>query len=126
MRCAILMLGRIEKSDGESENNVMNTSQSGLGETVTLLRTQSEWSNNDLPINGGIGPRSGSTYKRPDENRMIGDFDGNDNALWTLYGEKSKSYDEARIGTLKDNMDGVLIFVRSCFVHQLNPPPPSR
>ncbi|KAI0277160.1 hypothetical protein BGY98DRAFT_648573 [Russula aff. rugulosa BPL654] len=41
---------------------------------------------------------------------MIGDFDDSANALWTLYGKEAKSHDEARIETLKDNMDGVLIF----------------
>lgn len=30
------------------------------------------------------------------------------------------SYDESRIQTLKDDMDGVLIFVRSCFVRLCN------
>jgi len=49
---------------------------------------------------------------------MIGDFDGSANALWTLYGQEAKSHDESRIQTLKDDMDGVLIFVRSHFVHR--------
>ena len=44
---------------------------------------------------------------------MIGDFEGSANALWTIYGKEAKSHDEARIHTLKDDMDGVLIFVRS-------------
>jgi hypothetical protein len=48
---------------------------------------------------------------------MIGDFDGSANPLWTLYGSEAKSCDEARIQTLKDDMDGVLIFVRSCSHH---------
>ena len=47
---------------------------------------------------------------------MIGDFDGSANALWTLYGQEAKSHDESRIQTLKDDMDGVLIFVRFHFV----------
>ncbi len=47
-----------------------------------------------------------------EEKRMIGDFDGSANALWTLYGKEAKSYDNSRINTLKDDMDGVLIFVR--------------
>ena len=51
--------------------------------------------------------------EKPQENRLIGDFDGSANALWTLYGKEAKSYDDARINTLKDDMDGVLIFVRS-------------
>ena len=52
---------------------------------------------------------------------MIGDFDGSANALWTLYGNEAKSYDEAGIQTLKDDMDGVLIFVRSCYIYQYSP-----
>ena len=39
------------------------------------------------------------------------DFDDSANGLWPLYGKEAKSYDEARINTLKDDMDGVLIFV---------------
>ena len=56
---------------------------------------------------------SASSDKEPLEKRMIGDFDGGANALWTLYGSEAKSYDESRIQSLKDDMDGVLIFVRS-------------
>ena len=40
---------------------------------------------------------------------MIGDFHG---TLWNLYGKEAKSHDEARIQPLKEDMDGVLIFVR--------------
>ena len=43
---------------------------------------------------------------------MIGDFHGRANALWSLYGKEAKSHDEARIQPLKEDMDGVLIFVR--------------
>ena len=43
---------------------------------------------------------------------MIGDFEGSSNPLWNLYGKEAKSYDEAHNQTLKDDMDGVLIFVR--------------
>ena len=43
---------------------------------------------------------------------MIGDFDGSANALWSLYGKEAKSHDQAQIQTLKEDMDGVLIFVR--------------
>jgi hypothetical protein len=67
------------------------------------------------PTDGRSGPRSGDTGQEPEEIRMIGDFDGCSNALWTLYGNEAKSHDEARIQTLKDDMDGVLIFVRSYF-----------
>ena len=47
---------------------------------------------------------------------MIGDFHGSANAVWSLYGKEAKSHDEARIQPLKDDMDGVLIFVRLSFV----------
>jgi len=47
------------------------------------------------------------------EARMIGDFEGSANALWTIYGKEAKSHDDARIQTLKEDMDGVLIFVCS-------------
>jgi hypothetical protein len=43
---------------------------------------------------------------------MIGDFDSGATALWTLYREEAKSHDKARIQSLKEDMDGVLIFVR--------------
>ena len=51
------------------------------------------------------------------EQPVPGDFGGSANSLWTLYGNEAKSRDESRIQTLKDDMDGVLIFVRSYFVH---------
>ncbi|KAF8258497.1 hypothetical protein EI94DRAFT_1621798, partial [Lactarius quietus] len=41
---------------------------------------------------------------------MIGDFDDNANSLWSLHLGEAKSYDEARINSLKDDMDSVLIF----------------
>ena len=43
---------------------------------------------------------------------MPGDFDDNANAMWTLHLGEAKSHDEARIHSLKDDMDSVLIFVR--------------
>jgi len=66
------------------------------------------------PVYFTLGNISG---RGPEEKRMIGDFDGSANTLWTLYGKEAKSHDEARIQTLKEDMDGVLIFVRSYFVH---------
>ena len=44
---------------------------------------------------------------------MIGDFEGSSNALWTLFRDEAKSHDDARIVTLKDDMESALIFVRS-------------
>ena len=69
----------------------------------------------DPPV--GHGSLGESPDTEPLEKRMIGDFDGGANTLWTLYGREAKSYDEARILSLKDDMDGVLIFVRSYLVH---------
>ena len=46
------------------------------------------------------------------EPRMIGDFHGNTNKLWSLYGKEAESHDKARIEPLKEDMEGVLIFVR--------------
>ena len=66
---------------------------------------------NDPPPRGD--PVIGNSSPEPKEKRMIGDFDGSANPLWTLYGKEAKSYDESRIQTLKDDMDGVLIFVCS-------------
>ena len=43
--------------------------------------------------------------------RQPEDFDEDANDLWSLYGKEAKSYDGARIETLKGDMDGVLIFV---------------
>jgi hypothetical protein len=43
---------------------------------------------------------------------MIGDFDDNANAMWSLHLGEAKSHDGARIHSLKDDMDSVLIFVR--------------
>jgi hypothetical protein len=51
--------------------------------------------------------------QRRDESHMVEDFDDGANALWSLYGKEAKGHDEATIQTIKDDMDGVLIFVRS-------------
>ena len=75
---------------------------------------------NPPPIDGIT--RDDSSNQEPQEKRMIGDFDGSANALWSLYGTEAKSRDESRIQTLKDDMDGVLIFVRPHFVHPCDGP----
>ncbi|KAF8502921.1 hypothetical protein F5888DRAFT_1668231 [Russula emetica] len=46
----------------------------------------------------------------PEEPRMIGDFDGSSNALWTLFRDEAKSHDNAQIVTLKDDMGNSLVF----------------
>ena len=69
---------------------------------------------NNLPV--GDGPIGGSSNQRgSQENRMIGDFDSSADPLWTLYGREAKSHDQSRIQTLKDNLDGIVIFVG--FIH---------
>ena len=62
-------------------------------------------------------PPGGKADLEHGEKRRIGDFDSSANALWTLYGTEAKSHDEVRIHTLKDDMDGVLIFVSSYVVY---------
>ena len=44
---------------------------------------------------------------------MVGDFDGNSNSLWTLFKDEAKNHDDAKIYSLKENMDSALIFVCS-------------
>lgn len=64
------------------------------------------------PRGDGFPVGDTASHQEAPEVRMIGDFDDSANALWTLYGKEAKSHDESRIQTLKDDMDGVLIFVR--------------
>jgi hypothetical protein len=67
------------------------------------------------------GPRDPTFESEPDEQpeepleepRVIGDFDGSSNALWTLFRDEAKSHDDAQINTLKEDMESALIFVRS-------------
>jgi hypothetical protein len=63
------------------------------------------------------GPRNTTSDSESDEPRMIGDFDGSANEFWKLYRDEAKSHDDARIGTLKEGMESVLIFVSSYSVH---------
>jgi hypothetical protein len=81
-----------------------------------MSRSDAKIQANDPPSDAHSSRQSGNPHEELGEFRMIGDFDGNANALWSLYGKEAKSYDEARIQTLKHDMDGVLIFVRPCFV----------
>ena len=62
-------------------------------------------------MNGGSSPNGPPDPGANEEQHIMGDFDGSSKALWTLFGTEAKSYDNARIDTLKDDMDGVLIFV---------------
>jgi len=52
-----------------------------------------------------IQPSSGNSPGEPK------DFDDSANALWNLYGKEAKAHDEARMQSLRGDMDGLLIFV---------------
>ncbi|KAI9431242.1 hypothetical protein H4582DRAFT_1316275 [Lactarius indigo] len=69
------------------------------------------------------GPSNSGDKRQPDDpsdttrpmptempRSVIGDFDDSANALWSLHMKEAKSHDEARIHSLKDDMDGVLLF----------------
>ena len=46
------------------------------------------------------------------------DFDDNADELWSLYGNVAQRHDEARIRTLKDDMDGIPVYVCAYFPAQ--------
>ncbi|KAH9002319.1 hypothetical protein EDB86DRAFT_291506 [Lactarius hatsudake] len=69
----------------------------------------------DGPSNSGDNHQPGNRRTPSDTTqsmppRMIGDFDDNANAFWSLHMNEAKSHDEARIQSLKDDMGSVLIF----------------
>jgi hypothetical protein len=43
------------------------------------------------------------------------DFDDSADELWSLYGNVAQRHDEARIKALKDDMDGIPIYVCAYF-----------
>ncbi len=51
--------------------------------------------------------------QKAEEPRMIGDFDGSASGFWKLFKDEAKSHDDARIYSLKEDMESALIFVRS-------------
>ncbi|SRR5258707_685446 len=63
------------------------------------------------------GPRNTTSdagpQQKPEEPRMIGDFDGSASEFWKLFKDEAKSHDDARIYSLKEDMESALIFVRS-------------
>ncbi|KAH9036530.1 hypothetical protein EDB85DRAFT_2208233 [Lactarius pseudohatsudake] len=60
--------------------------------------------------NDGLPDSYSAQPMPPGMPRMIGDFNDNANALWSLQLKEANSHDEARIQSLKDDMDSVLIF----------------
>jgi hypothetical protein len=86
------------------------------GEPLSIVVTQDMTYHKQTGQNrqpGGI-PGDATQPMTPPEGLppMIGDFDNSANALWSLQLKEAQSHDGARIQSLKDNMDGVLIFVR--------------
>jgi len=64
---------------------------------------------NDLE---GIGNPLNDPSRSPGESHQEPkDFDDGANDLWSLYGKEARSHDEVQIQALKEDMDGVLIFV---------------
>ncbi len=53
------------------------------------------------------------TQQKPEEPRMINDFDGSAGEFWKLFKDETKRHDDARIYSLKQDMKSSLIFVLS-------------
>ena len=73
-----------------------------------------QWKHKQAAANNSVNPGPSDGISDPghnEEQHLTSEFDGSSKALWTLFGTEAKSYDNARINTLKDDMDGVLIFV---------------
>jgi hypothetical protein len=49
-------------------------------------------------------------------NEASKDFDDSANDLWSLYGNVAERHDESRIRTLKDDMDGIPVYVCAHFL----------
>jgi hypothetical protein len=67
----------------------------------------------DLGSRQGDGSPTRSSAKESRKTSDHADFGDSANGLWSLYATEAESHDEATVGTVKDNMDGALIFVRS-------------
>ena len=121
-------MGNLEGAEIHEENDEREAGSSRATtqtrETPVVLDSEAQAHSRGLGQDEQIKehpPRDGAfpvddSHRRPPEVRMIRDFDDSANALWTLYaavyGKEAKSHDEAGIQNLKDDMDGVLIFVR--------------
>jgi len=66
----------------------------------------------DVGMNNLNPSRNDDPSRPPEESHDLRhDFDNGANALWSLYEKEVESVDKVRIQALKDDMDGVLIFV---------------
>jgi len=68
---------------------------------------------NDPPVAGYNDPSCSQERHK--------DFDNSANSLWSLYTKEVKSLDEVRIQSLKDDMDGILLFVCTLFPPFMQP-----
>ncbi|KAH8981221.1 hypothetical protein EDB86DRAFT_2858576, partial [Lactarius hatsudake] len=111
--------GRGDKTLGASRINepAVQADREVQASSSTQFQAQAQ---KDGPSNSGDNHRPGDGRtpsdttqpipSLPETPRVIGDFDDNANALWSLHMKEAKSHDEARIRSLKDDMEGVLIF----------------
>ncbi|KAN0133845.1 hypothetical protein V8E53_008340 [Lactarius tabidus] len=92
-----------ERSSAQSQVGGQNDCPSNSGDSgeseqsANLAANDTNFSVTTLPIPSAMP-------------RMIGDFNDNANSMWSLHLDEAKSHDEARIHSLKDDMEGVLIF----------------
>ena len=64
----------------------------------------------------GVNNRNDQNRTLEESHEQHRDFDDSANDLWSLYGKEAVIHDQARIKTLKDDMDGILIFVCAYFL----------
>ena len=81
---------------------------------VALGPTRYKNAGENIQPAGDSAPNNADQSIPPELPRTVGDFDDNANPMWSLHLGEAKSHDEARIHSLKDDMDSVLIFVRVC------------
>ena len=67
----------------------------------------------------GVNNRNNQNRTSEESHEPHRDFDDSANDLWSLYGKEAVIHDQARIKTLKDDMDGILIFVCAYFSNSL-------
>ncbi|KAN0133855.1 hypothetical protein V8E53_008350 [Lactarius tabidus] len=95
----------VEEADRKDQPGLSARSQ-----TQGLEDGPSSTGNNDQLANSRSSETPQTQSILPEMPRFIGDFDDSANALWSLHLKEAKSHDEARIQSLRDDMDSVLIF----------------
>ena len=78
----------------------------GLNDLINFAEVRG--TNISTNIQSENGASSHSPEDSPEEPK---DFDDSANALWSLYRKGIQAHDEARMQTLREDMDGLLIFV---------------